>query len=853
MNANRFHTFLGFITDETRCQDPRLVIFSTYHHEQMAKRCLGVLQEFQDNAVVDNVDGKYNSFDGPLEGVTREEVKYAIQYCWSHICQVVAPSESFLSELQAFLRQNCVRWLALRCAVNMADGLITALESLGEWVNQHNIETISRDDKIMSTSRTSHTPLLCKEIASLLKGLADFSTTYLELISTSPSHIYSSAVAFIPPATSIEFLRERRQNIPRVIVGLRRTWQPFITLRSHESDINFATFSRSGALLVTVSAQTVNIWKVQTLHRPHSSLKASSFAYGDSFTVARFTADDGSLILGFRNGYVATWNLTEEKLQNEPALFAASRVVMLRCILEGHLAAAVSWEGRLSLWNYDTGKISLKDSAQFGNIQHVALNHRRQVAVAGHHSGEYRVQRIEYGGDPVQLKAVSPDFSTKDTLMGMKYTTEGEHIVVVSISGITLINSKDGSVMRQFSFAEVKDFQSACLSIKGQGGRDYLMVALVSGSMELWEISADSPSSDSEWAVLRKTIQRGNPQKILAMSANGTSVVLGKYSADAIFWNVRGATASDEPDLGPTGEHLWAPTFSPHGSLFAAACTGNFIRIWSCTAKTDQPATTIQCEEVGTSLNLALSHDDKLLACAREKAVSVFDLQSREEVALFIPPSMHSIKSCFHPSEAKLALVASTDDDHITIVIWGYKADNIIFEWRSQEPFSGEPQNIIFSRTGRFLAASWQRNRVINIDLEQEDMEKSANTVQFPRSVYRLAFSEDEMCLWGETDEEQDALTWGIGSCQWWFRAGARPFFTSLHHHDCPFNFKLNKDGWVVRAPASRASKNERLFRIPTLDLEEHVFSPGNSAKLAYIDLEGQLVLVDFSTLFSGQ
>ncbi|KZT35034.1 WD40 repeat-like protein [Sistotremastrum suecicum HHB10207 ss-3] len=711
----------------------------------------------------------------------------------------------------------------------------------------------SEGDQIESIDTPSHMSLLCVEMVSLIKGLADFSTTYLELINTFPSHIYSSAVAFIPPATSIEFLRTSRHNIPRVIVGLRRTWQPFITLRSHESDINFATFSRSGALLVTVSAQTVNIWKVQTLHRPHSSLRASSFTHGASFAVARFTADDDSLIIGFSNGYVATWNVTEEKLDKETALFSASRVIVLRCILEGQLAAAVSWEGRLSLWNYDTGKIWLKDSAQFGKIVHVAMNGRKQVAVAGLHSGVYRVQRIEYDGDPVQLKPVSQHVSTKDTLLGMKYTIDGEHIVLVSISGITLINSKDGSVARQFSFAEVKDFQSACLSIKGQGDRDYLMVALVGGSMELWEISADSPSSDSEWAVLRKTIQRGNPQKILAMSANGTSVVLGKYSADAIFWNVRGATASDEPDLGPTGEHLWAPTFSPHGSLFAAACTGNFIRIWSCTAKTDQPATTIQCEEVGTSLNLALSHDDKLLACAREKAVSVFDLESREEIALFIPPSMHSIKSCFHPRDPKIALISSTDDDHITVIIWGYKAGNINFEWRSQEPFSGEPQNIIFSRTGRFLAASWQRDTVIIIDLEHEDTEKSSKIVQFPRSVYRLAFSEDEMCLWGETDEEQDASTSGIGSCQWWFQAGATPFFTRLHHHDCPFNFKLNKDGWVVTAPPSRASKNERLFRIPTLDLEEHVFSPGNSARLAYIDLEGQLVLVDFSTLFSGQ
>ncbi|KZT35035.1 hypothetical protein SISSUDRAFT_215801 [Sistotremastrum suecicum HHB10207 ss-3] len=129
-------SFLGFITDETRCRDPRFVILATYHHEQMAVRCLRVLREFRDNAVIDNVDGKYNSFDGPLEGVTREEVKYAIQYCWSHICQVVSPSQPFLREVQDFLRQNCVRWLALRCAVNMVDGLITALESLGDWVSK---------------------------------------------------------------------------------------------------------------------------------------------------------------------------------------------------------------------------------------------------------------------------------------------------------------------------------------------------------------------------------------------------------------------------------------------------------------------------------------------------------------------------------------------------------------------------------------------------------------------------------------------------------------------------------------------------------------------------------------------
>ena len=136
-----FHkSFPDFITDKTRCTDPRFYISSEYHAE-LATRCLEHMGSLLEKNMCSIPDYALNSEANDLskkieEGGIRGAMEYSCRSWYKHLVATNCPSLDALSALRNFLEKKFLFWLEVLSVIGAVGDGARALITTTKWLNE---------------------------------------------------------------------------------------------------------------------------------------------------------------------------------------------------------------------------------------------------------------------------------------------------------------------------------------------------------------------------------------------------------------------------------------------------------------------------------------------------------------------------------------------------------------------------------------------------------------------------------------------------------------------------------------------------------------------------------------------
>ena len=158
-----FHkSFPNFITDSTRCMDPRFHISPPDHHAQLLVGCLGLMNRTLEKNTCKLPDGVANSDVSDLKDRARRYLNPALQYaCMSWHTHLVnagtipARTPTIASTLQRFLETKFLFWLEVLSVLGAARSAIKALQITTDWLEVCQVSTLYALVKITHTESRS--------------------------------------------------------------------------------------------------------------------------------------------------------------------------------------------------------------------------------------------------------------------------------------------------------------------------------------------------------------------------------------------------------------------------------------------------------------------------------------------------------------------------------------------------------------------------------------------------------------------------------------------------------------------------------------------------------------------------
>ena len=136
-----FHkSFPDWITDQTRCTDPRFYISSEYHAE-LSIRCLkhmGSLLEKNMCSIPDySLNAEVNDLPKKIEeGGIRGAIEYSCRSWYKHLVVTKCPSPGVFSALRNFLETKFLFWLEVLSAIGAVGDAAHALIMATKWLSE---------------------------------------------------------------------------------------------------------------------------------------------------------------------------------------------------------------------------------------------------------------------------------------------------------------------------------------------------------------------------------------------------------------------------------------------------------------------------------------------------------------------------------------------------------------------------------------------------------------------------------------------------------------------------------------------------------------------------------------------
>ena len=128
-----FHkSFSDFMTDPTRCSDPRFHI-SPHSHTELVLRCLGLMDRSLKRNVFSIPDYALNS---DVEINVRNALVYASRSWYKHLVVTEHLISDVLSALHCFMEEKLVFWLEVLSVLGAVGDAARALTATLKWVNE---------------------------------------------------------------------------------------------------------------------------------------------------------------------------------------------------------------------------------------------------------------------------------------------------------------------------------------------------------------------------------------------------------------------------------------------------------------------------------------------------------------------------------------------------------------------------------------------------------------------------------------------------------------------------------------------------------------------------------------------
>ena len=134
-----------------------------------------------------------------------------------------------------------------------------------------------------------------------------FVTTFSELISTSATHIYHSALELSPLSSVIRkfYYYQRPHPSPKVVIGIPDSWEPRTSVSAHHSYYLSSTWSPCGQSIAAVAEGVIRVWDALSL-KPLSTFQSAKPA--TKFRCGLAFSPDGYSLAGCSEAGIVIWD-----------------------------------------------------------------------------------------------------------------------------------------------------------------------------------------------------------------------------------------------------------------------------------------------------------------------------------------------------------------------------------------------------------------------------------------------------------------------------------------------------------------------------------------------------------------
>ncbi|KIM27453.1 hypothetical protein M408DRAFT_24399 [Serendipita vermifera MAFF 305830] len=525
---------IGFSIDQDRAKRKlALACFKVLNNELKFNIC-GVESSYLRNTDIPDLASKAGKFITP-------HLLYSSLWWVSHLTETRSDTEIF-DHVRNFMHKQFLFWLeilSISKRVNLGSQMLLCLVN---WIRTYR-----------------HTDAI-----ELAYDMQKFVTTFAVVISQSVSHIYMSAVPFLPSTSIVwrHYAREYGETL-RVASGGLSDW-PALQLEfiGHTSEVNCVAFSPDGKRIVSGSNdETIRVWDAETGVVVAGPLQG----HRKSINSVAFSPDGSRIVSGSFDKTVRVWDAETGAVVAGPFEGHSSGVSSVSFSPDGKRIVSGSHDETVRVWDAETGAVVAGPLQAHNDLVHsvaflpdgkriVSASTDQTVLVWNAETGAFVACTFRDHSNLVRSGAFSPD---------------GKRIVSGSYDKtVEIWDAETGAVLAGPLQGHSDSVHSVAFSPDGK--------RIVSGSFDktirVWDSETD--------AVITSSFE-GHSSSIssVAFSPDGKRIVSGSGDQTVLVWDAEtGAVVA-----GPLQGHSSAVSsvvFSPDGKRVVSGSGDHTVRVW---------------------------------------------------------------------------------------------------------------------------------------------------------------------------------------------------------------------------------------------------------------------------------
>ncbi|KAJ3100215.1 hypothetical protein HK100_004741, partial [Physocladia obscura] len=498
-----FHKSLkDYLTDPTRCKDPRFAVNLHSYHEVLAERTLQYLNKFLSfnicNLPLGTLHQEISNFSEILSEIPQAAI-YSAENFHQHCLINLEPklNAKLLQNLFDLFFQRAHHWIELMSLLGKTSQAIQSVTSILSFYSL-------QDEPEFESMR------------QMLRDIKRVLQRFFIPIHESALQIYATAVP-LSPCESLFYrtyykLRPNEIKVP-LVVPQQINWQPCMnTLEGHKDYVNSIAISLDGKFIASGSSDnTVKIWDIQT------GMVINTFE-GHSGSVNSVSMSTDIIVSGSEDNLIKIWD---------------TETGVLNCTLEGHnspvLAVSISANGlfivsgsrdnTVKVWNAKTGLIHVTIKAHDVSVLAVAISATASFIVSGSRDASVKIWNTQTGG------LIGTFDGHTDHVNSVAISTDEKLIV----SGSNDNTVKIWDVQKRKMHKTIKLYNSKIYTVAISANGKYIVSGSNDGSVRVL---------DAETGAVRMTFEGHNvPVFAVAFSTDEQCIISGSADKTLKIWD----------------------------------------------------------------------------------------------------------------------------------------------------------------------------------------------------------------------------------------------------------------------------------------------------------------------------